>query len=120
MPQSDTSRVDKILSQILPPVEGWLSAIMPEWLTKALIEFLVFGIKQAWACLFGGLLLLAMIVTRYAYPESAPIARYDFLVRAVVMRAARIAACVADIGVDKVSQLPKGCALGQVLCRTHR
>ena len=61
-------------------MERWLSRVLPTWLTKALIEFLVFGIKQAWACLFGGLLLLGMIATRYLYPEDAGLARYDFLV----------------------------------------
>ncbi|MEL7284305.1 MAG: DUF817 domain-containing protein [Pseudomonadota bacterium] len=74
------SRVDKILARWLPPVERSLSTYFPAWLTKALVEFLVFGIKQAWACLFGGLLLLGMIVTRYLYPENAPLTRYDFLV----------------------------------------
>ena len=34
-------------------VSGWL------------IEFVVFGLKQAWACLFGGLMLAAMIATHY-------------------------------------------------------
>lgn len=74
------SRVDETLERILPAVESTLGRFLPERLTLALIEFLVFGIKQAWACLFGGLLLLGMIVTRYAYPDDAPVARYDFLV----------------------------------------
>ena len=41
-------------------------------------EFWIFGIKQAWACLFGGLLLGAMIVTALWYPFEA-LYRYDFL-----------------------------------------
>ena len=73
------SRVDQTLERLLPPLEAWLQRFLPERPTLALIEFLVFGIKQAWACLFGGLLLLGMIVTRYAWPETDPIARYDFL-----------------------------------------
>ena len=43
------------------------------------MEFLVFGLKQAWACLFGGLLLALLIATKLYYPETAPIPRYDFL-----------------------------------------
>nr|WP_070961298.1 DUF817 domain-containing protein [Hyphomonas sp. Mor2] len=74
------SRVDQTLARMLPPVEAWLEHLLPRRVTQALIEFLVFGIKQAWACLFGGLLLLGMILTRYVYPADAPIARYDFLV----------------------------------------
>lgn len=80
MQRSLDSRVDQTLDHILPALEARLSRVLPERLTLALIEFLVFGIKQAWACLFGGLLLLGMIVTRYLYPDAAPLARYDFLV----------------------------------------
>lgn len=80
MARSPDSRVDEVLSLAIPPIERWLERALPTWLTQALVEFLVFGIKQAWACLFGGLLLLGIIVTRYAYPDTAPIARYDFLV----------------------------------------
>lgn len=80
MVDAHESRVDQTLAQVLPRVEAWFNRVLPPRLTQALIEFLVFGIKQAWACLFGGLLLLGMIVTRYIYPDTAPIARYDFLV----------------------------------------
>ena len=72
--------MDEILAKALPPIEQRFDTILPTWLTKALIEFLVFGIKQAWACLFGGLLLAGLIATHYFYPESAPLSRYDFLV----------------------------------------
>jgi len=42
-------------------------------------EFVWFGLKQAWACVFGALLLTGIIITRFWYPEI-PLARYDFLV----------------------------------------
>ena len=41
------------------------------------VEFLVFGLKQAWACLFGGLMLGMILVTRLYWPEIG-LARYDF------------------------------------------
>lgn len=47
-------------------------------------EFLLFGLKQAWACLFGGLMLALLIGTKLFWPEHAPLARYDFLVIASV------------------------------------
>lgn len=47
--------------------------------TAALYEFLRFGMKQAWACLFGGLMVALMIGTHLWYPASATLARYDFL-----------------------------------------
>ncbi|QND51713.1 DUF817 domain-containing protein [Phyllobacterium sp. 628] len=45
----------------------------------AAVEFLVFGIKQAWACLFGGAMLAAIMLTRLYWPEGSVITRYDFL-----------------------------------------
>ena len=47
-------------------------------------EFVRFGVKQAWACLFGALMLALLIATHLYYPKSAPLARYDFLVIAAV------------------------------------
>ena len=41
---------------------------------------MLFGFKQGWACLFGALMLGALLATHLWYPASAPIARYDFLV----------------------------------------
>ena len=42
-------------------------------------EFLYFGFKQAWACLFGGLMLFGIIATHFFWPADIPLARYDFL-----------------------------------------
>lgn len=48
-------------------------------------EFLLFGLKQAWACLFGGAMLALLILTGFFWPGGAPLARYDFLVIAAVL-----------------------------------
>ncbi len=48
-------------------------------------EFVRFGVKQAWACLFGGLMLGLLIATHLFYPRGASLARYDFLVLAAVV-----------------------------------
>ena len=42
-------------------------------------EFLLFGFKQGWACLFGALMLTLLLGTHAFYPRNAPLARYDFL-----------------------------------------
>ena len=42
-------------------------------------EFLRFGIKQGWACLFGGIAVGLMILTAWLYPAHAALPRYDFL-----------------------------------------
>ena len=43
----------------------------------AMVEFVVFGVKQAWACLFGGLMLAMILVTRLWWPDAG-LYRYDF------------------------------------------
>lgn len=55
-------------------------------------EFLWFGLKQGWACLFGGLMLAMIVGTFLWWPETAPVSRYDFLVvGAVLIQAAMLA-----------------------------
>jgi uncharacterized membrane protein YoaT (DUF817 family) len=48
-------------------------------LASGAYEFLRFGIKQGWACLFGGLLLSLIVATRLWYPTGCPLPRYDAL-----------------------------------------
>lgn len=47
-------------------------------------EFLLFGFKQGWACLFGALLLALLIATHLFYPADAWLPRYDFLTLAAI------------------------------------
>jgi uncharacterized membrane protein YoaT (DUF817 family) len=48
-------------------------------LGAGLYEFLRFGMKQAWACLFGAAMIALIVGTWLWYPAGAPLARYDFL-----------------------------------------
>lgn len=58
----------------------------------ALVEFLVFGLKQAWACLFGGAMLALIMATKLWWPQEAGLARYDFLfLSAVAIQLAMLA-----------------------------
>lgn len=81
-------------SQVRLPLEAWGRRLLADLSERAYrtrlggwaFEFLMFGVKQAWACLFGGLLLGLMMATALWWPESgAPIARYDFLVVAALL-----------------------------------
>jgi uncharacterized membrane protein YoaT (DUF817 family) len=66
-------------------------AIQAGPLAAGLYEFLRFGVKQAWACLFGALMLALIIATKFWYPHAATLARYDLLVLgAVAIQAALI------------------------------
>ena len=42
-------------------------------------EFVRFGIKQAWACLFGGAMVALIVGTYLWYPRDAMLGRYDFM-----------------------------------------
>lgn len=55
-------------------IRGWLSTL-PWWLS----EFLLFGLKQAWACLFAAIMLGLMIATKLVWHADWWLHRYDFL-----------------------------------------
>lgn len=66
-------------------------------------EFLLFGFKQGWARLFGGLMLALLLGTHLFYPTDAPLARYDFLViAAVAIQAGMLAFRLESWGEAKV------------------
>jgi uncharacterized membrane protein YoaT (DUF817 family) len=52
-----------------------LTAGLHPWLR----EFIMFGLKEGWACLFGGLMVGLLIVTRLAWPTGFVLSRYDAL-----------------------------------------
>lgn len=56
-----------------------LDALPRGGIAGASVEFLVFGLKQAWASAFGGALLALILATHFFYPAGAVLARYDFL-----------------------------------------
>ena len=68
------ARVRARLEAFEPP-PGWWSWIY---------EFALFGFKQGWACLFGGLMLALLLATHLWYPAGAALARYDFLTLAAL------------------------------------
>ncbi len=47
--------------------------------SQFVFEFVSFGIKQAWACLFGGLMIAMLLGTYVYYPADAVLTRYDFI-----------------------------------------
>lgn len=58
-----------------------------------LVEFAVFVLKQAWACIFGAALLVVIVAARLWYPDDAVLARNDFLtIAAIVIQIVMVAA----------------------------
>lgn len=77
----------------LTPVERWIDDRANRLLRDApaggsrakLVEFLVFGAKQAWACIFGAAMLVVIVAARLWYPEDVWLARNDALVVAAIL-----------------------------------
>ena len=72
--------------------EAWRAAFVRGKATGFVFEFVSFGVKQAWSCLFGGLMLALLLATFLFYPADAPLTRYDFLtLAALAIQAAMLA-----------------------------
>ncbi|WP_263310127.1 DUF817 domain-containing protein [Brachybacterium atlanticum] len=60
-----------------------LATTVGTWRAR-LVELVVFGLKQAWACVFGAVMLVLLVTARVLHPDDAPLARADALVLAAV------------------------------------
>lgn len=74
---------------LIARLEGWESRLALRLAGRsraavALYELFRFGVKQAWACLFGGLMCALLLDTLWWYPPGAALARYDFLTLAAL------------------------------------
>ncbi|MEV7692748.1 DUF817 domain-containing protein [Microbacterium sp. NPDC089189] len=71
-------RIDETAHRLLrrAPGTGWQAA---------LVETIVFFAKQAWACVFGALLLAVIVAARLWYPDEALLARNDALTVAAIL-----------------------------------
>ncbi len=63
------------------PTTPGLERRLGDWararLSPGIADIVMFVLKQGWACLFGGLLLLGLIVTHVIWQEDWPVHRYD-------------------------------------------
>ena len=85
-------RFTSVEQRIDQAAHGVLDRLPAHGLSGALVEFTVFGLKQGWACLFGGAMLFLIIVTKYAPSDWLGIPRYDFLfLAALVIQLAMLA-----------------------------
>lgn len=70
-------------------VDAWAHRLLRDAPSKGiragLIEFTVFVLKQAWACIFGAALLVVIVAARLWYPDDAALARNDALTIAAVL-----------------------------------
>jgi len=73
-----TAPITHPLAPFLQPARRWIRRTLLR-LPEGLREFILFGLKMAWSCLFGAAMLSLMIATHLAWPQHAPFYRYDFL-----------------------------------------
>ena len=86
------SRFTSVEARIDAAAHRVLDRLPAGGVSGAFVEFVVFGLKQGWACLFGGALLGLLIATRLFWPHDAVLARYDFLfLSALALQAALLA-----------------------------
>ena len=91
---------DAIRSRVLA-----FDAAMRPWASRRRVngwayEFLLFGLKQAWACLFGGAMVALLILTGLFWPADAALARYDLL----VLAALAIQALMLATGLERIDE----------------
>ena len=67
------------LSPTTPRLERRLGDWARARLPFGMAELVLFVLKQGWACLFGGLLLLAILLTKAVWHPDWPLQRYDAL-----------------------------------------
>lgn len=83
-PDGNASHAARLRARLHAAREGLRARYVKGPWSLGVFEFVSFGIKQAWACLFGGAMLGLLLLTHFFYPEGAGLSRYDFLVIAAV------------------------------------
>ena len=78
------SRFTSIEQRIDDVAHRWLDGVPLRGPRSNLVEFAVFVLKQAWSCVFGAAILLVIVATKLFDPDTAALARNDFLVIAAV------------------------------------
>lgn len=74
------NRFTSVETHIDQAARALLARLPRSRLADGAVEFLVFGLKQGWACLFGGLFLAVVLASAHLWPEACALPRYDFLV----------------------------------------
>jgi uncharacterized membrane protein YoaT (DUF817 family) len=68
------------MKQTTQTIERRLGDAMRTRLPRPIAELVMFTFKQAWACLFGALMLAGLIASDLIWQETWAMARYDALV----------------------------------------
>jgi uncharacterized membrane protein YoaT (DUF817 family) len=72
------------VGRYLDPLRLRIRALLRR-LPPPVAEFVLFGLKQAWSCLFGGIMLGLILVTKLVWDPAWPVHRYDALFAAALL-----------------------------------
>jgi uncharacterized membrane protein YoaT (DUF817 family) len=93
MISGDKSSQPESAAQLWPPIARFIAheKALGAWAeargasVQFFYEFIRFGAKQGWACLFGGAMVALLVGTHIFYPANLPLPRYDFLVLCAIV-----------------------------------
>jgi uncharacterized membrane protein YoaT (DUF817 family) len=89
-------------------------------LPAPLAEFILFGLKQAWACLFAGLMLALLIGTKLVWQADWPIYRYDAIfLGAILIQATFLALKLESFDEAKVILIYHVVGTAMEIFKTH-
>ena len=89
-------------------------------LPAPLAEFILFGLKQAWACLFAGLMLVLLIGTKLVWQPDWPLYRYDAIfLGAILIQAAFLALKLESFDEAKVIVIYHAVGTAMEIFKTH-
>lgn len=84
LPRSGVRELTVVEERIDAWARARLARLRGRRVRAGLVELCVFVLKQGWACLFGGLLLVVLLAARFWYPDDAWLARNDALTLAAL------------------------------------
>ncbi|MGO2141256.1 MAG: DUF817 domain-containing protein [Leucobacter sp.] len=95
LPPRELTRLERAIDRAANRV---LEGAPARGIRAVLVECAVFLLKQAWACIFGALLLIVLVAARLWYPDDAILARNDALTIAAVVIQILLLVCKLETG----------------------
>ncbi len=114
-----TAPITHPLAPFLQPARLWIRRTLLR-LPRALREFVLFGLKMAWSCLFGAAMLFLMIATHFVWPQHPALYRYDVLLLcAIVIQALMLWTRLESVDEMKVILLYHAIGTAMEVFKTH-
>lgn len=118
-PPKTESALSHPVGPLLNPLRLAVRALLAR-LPAPLAEFILFGLKQAWACMFAGLMLSLLILTHLIWQPHWPIYRYDALfVAAIIIQIVFLALKLESLDEAKVILIYHLVGTAMEIFKTH-